>query len=191
MSSARPPARASAAARAAIPSATRKSPCETGPRTRAPDGWHERRIGLARDGCGLAYALDPLPSPEADLFPAPCEGAPLGSVWEVRPRALALARHLGARLAQQGGMALFIDYARHAQPWGESLQAVRAHKRHEVLDEPGSADLSALVDFASFGAAAEVSSAYRRLVDGDQMGMLFKVMALAAPNGPRPEGFAA
>jgi NADH dehydrogenase [ubiquinone] 1 alpha subcomplex assembly factor 7 len=108
------------------------------------------------------------------------------------------------------------------------LQAVRAHKRHEVLDEPGSADLSALVDFASFGAMAEasgarvlgpvsqgdflealgiaaravslakaggkaeeISSAYHRLVDADKMGMLFKVMALADPKGPLPEGFAA
>lgn len=37
--------------------------------------------------------------------------------------------------------------------------------------------------------AREIESAIRRLIEPDAMGALFKVIALAAPNLPRPEGF--
>lgn len=39
--------------------------------------------------------------------------------------------------------------------------------------------------------AEEIKTARNRLVDADQMGELFKVLAVAAPDWPRPEGFGA
>src|SRR5579864_1870353 len=78
---------------------------------RRESGWHERRIGLAENGEGLAFTLEPAPSADADaLVPASLRNAPPGSLIEARPAATALAKMLGARLAAQDGLALFIDY---------------------------------------------------------------------------------
>ena len=52
-----------------------------------------------------------------------------------------------AIVAAKGGAALIIDYG-HEQPgFGDTLQAVKRHRRHDALDEPGNADLTAHVDF--------------------------------------------
>ena len=65
-----------------------------------------------------------------------------------------IAAFLGHRLARQPGAALIIDYG-PAQPTpGPTLQALRRHRRHEVLAGPGTADLTAHVDFASLAQAA-------------------------------------
>ena len=114
--------------------------------------WHERRIAAGGDGT-LRFARDPVPA--ADAF----ADAPEGSIRETRPAALALAQALGARLARDGGAALFIDYGHAESGCGDTLQAVRRHRRHDVLDAPGTADLTAHVDFAAFAAAAVASGA--------------------------------
>jgi len=113
---------------------------------RGDDGWHERRVAAA-DG-RLGFALDPAPADVALPDAAP------GSIAETRPAAEALARHLGARLAVGGGAALFIDYGHVARSCGDTLQAVRRHRPAAVLDAPGTADLTAHVDFAAFADAS-------------------------------------
>jgi NADH dehydrogenase [ubiquinone] 1 alpha subcomplex assembly factor 7 len=117
--------------------------------------WHERRIALARDGESLAFALDPQPSLLAAHLPSGAEGA----IAELCPAAAALGGALGMRLAAQGGAALFIDYGYVASACGDTLQAMRRHRPHAVLDEPGSADLTAHVDFAAFASAARAAGA--------------------------------
>ena len=193
-------------------------------------GWHERRVGLAPDTSALAFALDPAPSPPATLIPPRLGAAAEGSVAEVRPAALGLADALARRLARDGGAALFIDYGHGESACGDTLQAVRRHRTHPVLEAPGSADLTAHVDFEAFAGAARaagartfgpvaqgsflralgielrarqlianasaetgvaVSGAARRLIDADQMGTLFKVLALTHPDLPVPAGFLA
>lgn len=114
---------------------------------RRTEGWHERRVGLDRDDA-LAYVGDPTPIVE-DL-----PDWPIGSVIERRPAARALARELGGRIANQGGVALFIDYGYFPPAPGDTLQAVAHHRRHDPLHNPGEADLTAHVDFADFAAAA-------------------------------------
>lgn len=127
---------------------------------RREDGWHERRVGLAEDGEALAFTLDPAASADAAaLVPAPLRDAPPGSLFEARPAATALAAMLGARLAAQDGLALFIDYGHFPNACGDSLQALRRHRRHDVLAEPGTADITAHVDFAAFAAAARAAGA--------------------------------
>jgi NADH dehydrogenase [ubiquinone] 1 alpha subcomplex assembly factor 7 len=125
---------------------------------RRADGWHERRVGLAPEGGRLAFVLDPAPAPEA-LLPPGTRSAPLGSLCEIRPAALALAAMLGQRLAREQGAALFIDYGYWPSACGDTLQAVRRHRRHAVLSEPGSADITAHVDFESFAKAAAEAGA--------------------------------
>jgi NADH dehydrogenase [ubiquinone] 1 alpha subcomplex assembly factor 7 len=117
--------------------------------------WHERRIALGADGESLNWALEPQPSLLASHLPE----AEHGMVAELAPAAAALGQALGARLSQEGGAALFIDYGSVASTGGDTLQAVRHHRRHGVLEEPGSADLTAHVDFAAFAVAARASGA--------------------------------
>jgi NADH dehydrogenase [ubiquinone] 1 alpha subcomplex assembly factor 7 len=127
---------------------------------RGADGWHERRIGLAADGATLAFTLDAAPSAEAAaLIPPSLGDAASGSLFEARPAATALAAALGARLAATGGLALFIDYGHFPSACGDTLQALRAHRRHDVLAEPGTADITAHVDFAAVAAAARSAGA--------------------------------
>jgi NADH dehydrogenase [ubiquinone] 1 alpha subcomplex assembly factor 7 len=125
---------------------------------RRPDGWHERRVGLAADGASLAFALDPAPAPPA-LLPRAAQDAPDGSLCEICPAALALAAALGQRLSREAGAALLFDYGYWPSACGDTLQAVRGHRPHPVLAEPGSADLTAHVDFAAVADAATAAGA--------------------------------
>ncbi len=95
---------------------------------------------------------------EADLDDAALSGwreaagARGDGVHELRDPALAAG--LGHRLATQGGVALFLDYGPAASGPGDSLQALRDGKPADPLADPGTADLTAHVDFAAFGRAS-------------------------------------
>ena len=78
---------------------------------------------------------------------------PDGTVLERCDAALELASQLGRRLAEQGGAALFLDYGPAESAPGDSLQAVRFGAFADPLVEPGSADLTAHVDFQAFAKA--------------------------------------
>ena len=145
---------------------------------RIGQGWHERRIALGA-GDALRFVRDPEPTGEA------LADAPEGSIRETRPAALALARELGARLARNGGAALFIDYGNGHDARGDTLQAVRRHRRHDVLDAPGTADITAHVDFAAFAAAAVAAGA--RAWGPIPQGRFLRALGIA----PRTEALAA
>jgi len=124
-----------------------------------PEGWCERLVTLAPDGETFAFALAP-PGPQAAaLLPAALRAAAPGAVAEVSAPAIAIAGEIGRRLATGGGAALIIDYG-HAEPrTGATLQAVRRHAAHPVLEDPGAADLTAHVDFAMLARAATEAGA--------------------------------
>ncbi len=124
---------------------------------RRPEGWCERLVGLGPGGTGLAFALGPA-GPQAQI-PAALQAAPTGAVVEVSALGMAIAGDIGRRLATHGGAALIVDYGHAAPRTGPTLQAVRRHKTHEVLAEPGSADLTAHVDFAALARAAAEAGA--------------------------------
>jgi SAM-dependent MidA family methyltransferase len=77
-----------------------------------------------------------------------------GTVREVCEPALDIARHLAERFRVQPGAALFLDYGPAASAPGASLQALRAGRPCDPLVEPGTADLTAHVNFEAFGLAA-------------------------------------
>lgn len=64
-----------------------------------------------------------------------------------------IAGDLAAQASRAPLAALFIDYGHTATAWGDTLQAVRAHRHEHPLCSPGEADLSLAVDFAAFGRA--------------------------------------
>lgn len=110
-----------------------------------PEGWRERLVNQdARTG-----ALCFLPGAAVD---GP-EGAEAGAVWEASPASTAVARSIAKRIATHGGGALIIDYGHARSGFGDTLQAVKDHAYHGVLDDPGEADLTAHVDFQALAGA--------------------------------------
>jgi len=97
-------------------------------------------------------------APAEDAPPLPAD-ADEGTVLEVSEPARAIAAALGARLARQGGLALFLDYGPERSGPGESLQAVSRHGPADPLANPGTADITAHVDFAALAAAARGAGA--------------------------------
>jgi NADH dehydrogenase [ubiquinone] 1 alpha subcomplex assembly factor 7 len=133
--------------------------------------WLERFVA---DGRFLECAArspppHPLPQGEGENFglnsPPPlaggggAEGAVGNTVYELNEPALAIASALGNRLSARPGAALFLDYGpEHSAP-GDSLQALSKGQPAFPLANPGTADLTAHVDFAAFAAAARNAGA--------------------------------
>ena len=80
-----------------------------------------------------------------------------GTIVEICPAALGLAAALGARFSRQKGAALFIDYGYFPSAPGPTFRAISRHRAVSPLATPGTADLSAHVDFATFAEAARGS----------------------------------
>ncbi len=74
--------------------------------------------------------------------------APDGSILEMRPAARTLLYELARRASVAPLAVLIIDYGHDEAGFGDTLQAVRGHRFAATLADPGSADLSAHVDFA-------------------------------------------
>ena len=131
---------------------------------RTERGWRERLVTLDESRDSFAFTLAQAPPPEV-----PAAGRRgKGGIAEVSPAAIELARVLGARVARDGGAALIIDYGEIEGGAGDTLQAVRRHRPWPRLARPGSADLTAHVDFAALARAAREAG--------------------AAVHGPRPQG---
>jgi NADH dehydrogenase [ubiquinone] 1 alpha subcomplex assembly factor 7 len=119
---------------------------------RTPQGWAERLVGLDAEGrlaFGLAKSLAGVALPAA---------AP-GAIFEHSPAQEALGEMLGARLARDGGAALLIDYGRDAPGPGDTLQALRQHRKVDPLACPGEADLTVHADFPAVLAAGRRAGA--------------------------------
>lgn len=114
---------------------------------RAARGWCERQVGLEAQG-QLAFGLRGEPEP------ALTGSGPEGSVLEICPAAQDIVADVAHRLARHGGAALVIDYGRVTSGFGDTLQAVRAHRFADPLADPGNADLTAHVDFAALARTA-------------------------------------
>lgn len=192
---------------------------------RSGDGWRERMLGLV-DGA-LAFGLsDPLP--HAALAHRLGDTAD-GDVVEVCPALAGIVGDVATRIVEDGGVAIFIDYGGWRSR-GDTLQALRAHKPVDPLDAPGTADLTAHVDFeavarTAVAAGAAVTemvpqgvflerlgitaraqalarnirepaqmeahvAAHRRLTHPQEMGSLFKTIAIHRPDTASPPGFA-
>ena len=83
---------------------------------------------------------------------------PDGEAVERSPERAALAAEIAHRIVDHGGAALIVDYG-YAQGAGDTLQAMRAHRRCDVLDDLGSADLTAHVDFTALAEAVRAAGA--------------------------------
>ena len=101
---------------------------------------------------------------------------------------------LGARLARQGGVALFIDYGHTVTSIGDTLQAVRGHRIVDPLVEPGECDITAHVDFAAMARSARAAGAavHGPIDQGDflrEIGIDTRAKALSDRSPDRAEEF--
>ena len=77
---------------------------------------------------------------------------------EISPAGIAIMQSVAKHIAQHGGIALIADYG-YTHGNGDTLQAVKAHNYHPVLETPGEADLTAHVDFNALAHAAKEAGA--------------------------------
>lgn len=128
---------------------------------RASRGWCEKMIDVMEDS-SFHFVLSPQPTPATLYLMKRCKWAvpeeleKLNQI-EVCPRAMDLTHTLAKRISTDGGGALIIDYGLNGVV-SDSLQAIRKHKFVDILDSPGTADLSAYVDFAAIKHSAEEAS---------------------------------
>jgi SAM-dependent MidA family methyltransferase len=187
-------------------------------------GWRERLVAC-QDTLFLPIVGD---RGFDQIIPFHLRAADPGAIIETSPASVAIVRTLARRLLAKGGAALIIDYGYEGPAVGDTLQAVRGHQYANPFEDPGEADLTAHVDFATLKEAAEaegltvhgpvtqgafltalgvdaraealaraaperaegIAVDRDRLVGEEQMGELFKAIALTAPGWPVPAGFA-
>ncbi|GGB35016.1 TetR family transcriptional regulator [Roseibium aquae] len=190
---------------------------------KTPSGWRERLVGLDHQG-ELTFGIGAAFLPEAEI-PRHARAASDGSILETQPASNAICAALSERIANQGGVALFIDYGYTQGTSGDTLQALYKHAFDPVLAHPGEADLTAHVNFEALARSARIAGAMpfapitqsqfllglglleragalgagkspalqtairdavERLAAPDQMGDLFKVLAISQDTTPLP-----
>ncbi len=116
--------------------------------------WFERRVGLNEAG-DFAFVI----GPQAYRMSAMSAPGAEGDIVETRAGADAVVKQIAERLAMFGGAALIVDYGTAGGERGDTLQSMRGHARHDPLVEPGSADITSLVDFAALAEVARKAGA--------------------------------
>ncbi len=188
---------------------------------RSGSAWRERVLGVTKRE--LTLGLSDLSDPPALSHRR--DDTLDGQIVETSRVAEAVVQEIGARIDASGGIALIIDYG-DWRSLGDTLQAVRGHEPVDILDAPGTSDLTAHVDFEALARAAapaahtrvapqgiflerlgitaranalaatgdstrfqDIAAAHRRLTHPEEMGTLFKAMAIHRATDPTPPGF--
>jgi len=118
-------------------------------------GWRERMVGFDSAVQAFFFVAAAEPTPICAEVPPALQDAPPGSIFEIGLEACALMEQIAADIAASRGAALIIDYGHGAVAAGDTLQAVRGHRYHDPLADPGLADVTAHVDFAALIRAAK------------------------------------
>lgn len=120
---------------------------------RTDKGWAERMVGLDASG-DLAFGLGALSAANVST-----PSGEAGQVLEQSPAQAAFGTEVGGRIARDGGAALLVDYGRLEPDFGDTLQALRGHRKESPLTAPGEADLTIHVDFPAVLEAARAEGA--------------------------------
>ena len=116
-----------------------------------------------------------------------------GGIVEEHSAALETFGEMVGRLfTNTPGGGLFIDYGRDKPGPGDTLQALRGHRKESPLASPGHADLTALVDFPAFMAAtkrggADIAPLLTQAEFLRRMGIEVRASALARTNPAKSE----
>jgi len=191
--------------------------------------WRERVVGLSpQDPDRFIFGLGPHLSDAdiAEIAPA-LRDAEDGTLVELRLTDATVIDQIAQRFTAHPGYALFIDYGSQAPEAGDTLQALKAHEKVDPLAAPGTADLTAWVDFDRIArlarnagldvygigrqgdflkglgietraaalartqdeaGQAKIARQLHRLTAREEMGDLFKVIAICSPGLPPAPG---
>ena len=147
---------------------------------RTEDGWAERRIGVDDDG-GLTFGLVKI----TGGFRRPAFPVEPGQTVEISEQQAAFGRDLGTLVKAAGGAALLIDYGRAKPEAGDTLQALKRHRKVDPLETPGEADLTQWADFptvleAAVHAGADVTGCRSQAEFLRRLGIEHRAAALRA-----------
>ncbi|KAJ8393012.1 hypothetical protein AAFF_G00069160 [Aldrovandia affinis] len=118
-------------------------------------GWREMVVDIdPEEPDRLRFVLAPAPTLASSTLVQADESR---KHVEVCPDGGVVIQRLSARIAEDGGAALIADYG-HDGTGTDTFRGFRGHKPHDVLTAPGTADLTADVDFS-----------YLRRTAGDQV----------------------
>lgn len=112
-------------------------------------GWAERAVGVGAEHLEFVEIDPPMPVPGG--LPPMAEG----EIMEISPSRLFVAGEVAEHVTAHGGAALFIDYGHGLTAPGDTLQAMKGHGFHSLLETPGEADITSHVDFAAAADMAE------------------------------------
>lgn len=118
---------------------------------RGADGLHERLVDWDDATQQLAFTLAPVSLSMAKGQ----DGLDMGAVVETSTAARQIMQSLCARIEEHRGAMLLLDYGYAEAVHVDTLQAVKAHQFHELLLDPGDADLTAYVDFGLLATVAK------------------------------------
>lgn len=139
-------------------------------------GWRECVVGLNNGALSLGLTA---PAPLAALEHRLEDTTP-GDVVELCEAARPITQLIGQRIADHGGAALIVDYGAWRST-GDTFQAVRDHSPTDPLAAPGTADLTAHVDFEAL--ARDLPCAHSQLtaqgVFLERLGITARAQALA------------
>ena len=149
--------------------------------------WRERTVRLDPGG-ELAFGVS------RDAEPGIPPAGEEGDILEINPTGHRLVYELSARLARQGGAALFVDYGHVVTGVADTLQALKDHRPVSALHEPGEADITAHVDFAAMSRSARAAGAavFGPIDQGDfltVLGLASRAKALSERSPDRAEEF--
>jgi NADH dehydrogenase [ubiquinone] 1 alpha subcomplex assembly factor 7 len=141
---------------------------------RTAEGWRELMVVAE----GERFACVPGAQPMDAALPAHRRDLPEGTLIETSPAAAAVTGEIAGRLAAQGGAALLVDYGHAEERTGSTFQAVRAHRKVDPFADPGEADLTAHVDFATLAGVAQARGA--RWLGTVEQGAFLVALGIAA-----------
>lgn len=108
--------------------------------------WRERCIIWDTENDALGWSVMPAPTALIRLMPSaliPAEG----DIFEICEDGRMIAEQIARHITRCGGAGLFLDYGHGKSAFGDTFQALRGHQYVDVLETPGTADLTAHVDF--------------------------------------------
>uniref|UniRef100_A0A674AQE9 Protein arginine methyltransferase NDUFAF7 n=1 Tax=Salmo trutta TaxID=8032 RepID=A0A674AQE9_SALTR len=112
---------------------------------RTKKGWREVMVDIELDEPGkLRFVIVPAPTLAS---PQLIQADEVRRLVEVCPEGGDIVQQLANRIAEDGGAGLIADYG-HGGTKTDTFRGFKDHKLQDVLASPGSADLTAVVDFS-------------------------------------------
>ncbi|XP_044732538.1 protein arginine methyltransferase NDUFAF7 homolog, mitochondrial [Chrysoperla carnea] len=109
------------------------------------NGWREILIDYSEKDKQFKYVLSPTATAisSSKLIDELHEDR---NEFEISPKALTIIEHIASRFENDGGIGLIVDYG-HMGDKRDTFRAYKKHKQYNPLLNPGTADLTADVDF--------------------------------------------